>query len=368
MTRRRVLVAVGTRPEAIKLAPVITALKARPEIDLHVLSTGQHADLLGPILAFHGIELDSSLSVMRRGQSLDRLTARIVEGVGRVLDAQAPALVLVQGDTISTFAAALAAHHRRIPVGHVEAGLRTGDLAAPWPEEAYRRMIASMATLHFAPTAGARQALLAEGHAAANIHLTGNTVVDAILAATTRLQRDPALGSGLDAVAARSAGRTLVTVTAHRRENNLAFPQIASAIARLAHDRALFVTAPLHPSAAVRAAFRRKLGRLENVALLDPLDYPHFVRLMQLSRIILTDSGGVQEEAAALNKPVLVLRDTTERPEGVETGVAELVGTCPDRIVAAAQSLLAHPPRSPRPCPYGDGRASERIADVVARG
>jgi UDP-N-acetylglucosamine 2-epimerase (non-hydrolysing) len=295
----------------------------------------------------------------------------MVTAVGMVLDRERPDQVLVHGDTMTAFATALSAYYRRIPIAHVEAGLRTGDADNPWPEEANRRAIAAMADLHFAPTDLAAQALIQEGVDPATVHVTGNTVVDALNATRTALAADARLASGLDALAAKLSGKHLVVATAHRRENfGLAMHRIGAALARLAHRPDLVLVCPLHANPNVRPVLAAHLAGRGNAIILDPLDYPNFVRLLAMSTLILTDSGGIQEEAPTFGKPVLVLRHTTERPEGLEAGTAKLVGTDADRIVAEATALLDDPERYREMArahnPFGDGRAAERIARLLA--
>lgn len=365
----RILTVFGTRPEAIKMAPVVAALRGRGTMDVRVAVTAQHRAMLDQVLAIFGIVPDVDLDLMQAGQSLDALAARILTGFGATLDAERPDRILVHGDTLTTMAATLAAYFRRIPVAHVEAGLRSGDLLSPWPEEGNRRVTGAIADLHFAPTPQAAAALRAENVPDAAIHVTGNTVIDALLAMRDRLARQPALAAGLDPLAARFAGKRIVAVTSHRRENwGQGMARAAAALARVADRADTAVIFPVHPNPQVRAAMAPLAGH-PNVALIDPLDYPHFVRLMQMADVMLTDSGGVQEEAPGLGTPVLVMRDTTERPEGIAAGTAKLVGTDPDRIVNHIFALLddddAHAAMARSHNPYGDGRAAQRIARIV---
>ncbi len=368
----RVAVVFGTRPEAIKLFPLIHALRDHPGIEARVIVTGQHRAMLDQVLAFAGIVPDRDLDLMTPGQSLDALTARLLIALGAAFDAERPDRVVVQGDTTTALVAALAAHYRRIPVAHVEAGLRSHDIGHPWPEEANRRMISVIADLHFAPTRAAADALLAENVPAARVHVTGNTVIDAIRSTRARLAADPHRTRSLDGLAARFAGRRMILVTAHRRENfGDGMAAIADAVARIARRGDVGIVLPLHPNPQVAGPMRAMLADVPDVALLPPQDYPHFVRLLDLCHLVLTDSGGVQEEAPGFGKPVLVLRDTTERPEAVAAGTARLVGTDPDRIVAAVASLLddpaAHAAMARAHNPFGDGRAVARIMAVLAR-
>ena len=363
------LVVLGTRPEAIKLFPVIAVLRADPRFRVRVCATAQHRGLLDQVLGIAGIVPDHDLDVMRPGRSLDDLVGALLPAIGAVIDRERPTRVMVQGDTASALCGALAAYHRRLPVDHVEAGLRSGDLLRPWPEEGNRRMIAALASLHFAPTAVAAAALRREGVDPARIHVTGNTVIDA-LHAIMRQERMSA-DDPLAPLLARIGARRLIVVTCHRRENvgeNL--ERVAAAFARIAGREDVFLACPLHPNPAIGATLSSRLGGLANVALLEPLPYPAFVRLMAAAHLVLTDSGGVQEEAPALGKPVLVLRDTTERSEGIAAGNARLVGTEPYRIVAETFALLddrdAYAAMARSHLPFGDGHAAARIVAAIA--
>lgn len=367
----KVAIIFGTRPEAIKMFPVVHALKALPNVDARVIVTAQHRGMLDQVLEIARIVPDLDLDVMTANQTLDALLARLVEGLGRVFDDKRPDRILVHGDTLTTMAGSLAAYFRKIPVGHVEAGLRSGDIYHPWPEEVNRKVTGAIADLHFAPTDRARDALLAENVLAERIHVTGNTVIDALLETTRRIETEPALAAGLDDLAARFAGKKIVAVTSHRRENfGDGMANIAAAIAEIAARPDTAVIFPVHPNPNVRPAMEAALGGLANVAMIEPLDYPHFVRLLGLCHIALTDSGGVQEEAPSLGKPVLVMRETTERPEGVAAGTALLVGTDKTRIVSEAVNLLdsssAYEAMARAHNPFGDGRAAARIAGVIA--
>jgi UDP-N-acetylglucosamine 2-epimerase (non-hydrolysing) len=365
-----ILVVIGTRPEAIKLFPVIAALKADPRFAVTVCVSAQHRDMLDQVLQFAGIIPDHDLDLMRPGQGLDALTASLLTGLGVVMDAVRPARVIVQGDTATAMAGALAAYYRKIPVDHVEAGLRSGSAYHSWPEETNRKIIATMASLHFAPTEAAAAALRAENIDPAHIHITGNTVIDALHWVTGRIAVQPELAMGLSEWRARFAGRRIIGVTSHRRENVDALASIAEAIRHIAVRDDVAVIFPVHPNPLVRAVMEPALAGLPNVALIAPLDYPHFVRLLDMVDIMLTDSGGVQEEAPALGKPVLVMRDTTERPEGVAAGTARLVGNSADRIVAEVGRLLdddaAYDAMARAHSPYGDGQASSRIVKLLA--
>ncbi len=369
--RQRILVVFGTRPEAIKMFPVIHALRALQGIETRIAVTAQHRALLDQVLAMAGIVPDVDLDLMQDGQSLDGFMARALTGLGRTLDEETPARVIVHGDTLTTVAAALAAHYRKIPVDHVEAGLRSFDVYQPWPEEAHRRLAAVIADQHFAPTEAARDALLKENVPAGNIHITGNTVIDALLATTRLIETRPELVAGLDPLAHRFSGRRIIAVTTHRRENfGEGMAKIARAVADVAKRPDVAVIFPVHPNPHIRPIVEKALSGFKNVALIRPLDYPHFVRLLGMAELVLTDSGGVQEEAPALGKPVLVMREATERPEGVAAGAALLVGTDCRRIAAEVFRLLddkaAYAGMALARNPYGDGRAAERIARIVA--
>jgi UDP-N-acetylglucosamine 2-epimerase (non-hydrolysing) len=362
MTQKKILVVVGTRPEAIKMAPVILALKAAPWCECRVLATAQHRQMLDQVLNLFGIVPDIDLDMMRPNQSLPDLTARLLSELDRVLAAEAPDAVLVQGDTTTVMTAALASFYRRIPVGHVEAGLRTGDMNNPFPEEMNRVVAGRLASWHFAPTESSRANLLREALPADRIHVTGNTVIDALLDVAARRDECP--------VETAPFAR-LVLVTAHRRENfGEPLRNICAAIRSLAarFQDTLFVY-PVHPNPNVREAVEKSLSGLDNVRLIAPLDYRPFVALMKRADLILTDSGGVQEEAPALGKPVLVLRRETERPEAVTAGVVKLVGTGEAAIVDAARQLLEDPAAyalmAKGVSPYGDGHAAERIVEIM---
>jgi UDP-N-acetylglucosamine 2-epimerase (non-hydrolysing) len=369
----KVLCVFGTRPEAIKLFPVIHALKALDGIETRVCVTAQHRGLLDQVLEISGIVPDIDLDIMKANQTLDGLTAALILALGEAFDRERPDRILVHGDTLTTMVASLAAYYRKIPVGHVEAGLRSGDIHHPWPEEVNRRVVACIADMNFAPTQAAADALLAENRDPATIHVTGNTVIDALLATKARIDADPSLAAGLDMLAARFAGKRIIAVTSHRRENfGGGMESIAQAVKAIAARDDVAVIFPVHPNPNVRAVMDDALAGLANVAMIDPLDYPHFVRLLDICHIVLTDSGGVQEEAPSLGKPVLVMRETTERPEGVLAGTAKLVGTDSARIVTEIFSLLdddtAYAAMSRAHNPFGDGRSGERIARIIAQG
>ena len=368
--RPTVLTVFGTRPEAIKLFPVVRALQAAGGMETVTCVTAQHRGLLDQVLAIADLTPDIDLDLMEPGQSLDRLTARLLIGLGEVMDRVRPDRVIVQGDTATAMVGALAAYYRKIPVAHVEAGLRSGDIYQPWPEEVNRRIVAPIAALHFAPTDTAATALARE-NVTAGVHVTGNTVIDALHWTRGRIAATPTLAADLDPLAARFAGRRIVLVTTHRRENfGDGMAAIARAIARIAARDDVAVIFPMHPNPNVGAMMDQWLGTPDNVARIAPLDYPHFIRALELCDLALTDSGGVQEEAPALGKPVLVMRDTTERPEGVAAGTARLIGTDEARIVSEVFTLLddkaAYSAMARAHNPFGDGQASTRIARIIA--
>ncbi len=367
----RILVVFGTRPEAIKLFPVINALKADPRFECVVCVSAQHREMLDQVLDIAGIVPDHDLDVMKPDQSLDELTARLLTGLGKVMDEVQPDRVIVQGDTATAMAGALAAYYRKVPVDHVEAGLRSGNIYHPWPEEINRKIIGSMASLHFAPTATSANALKAENVDPARIHVTGNTVIDALHWVSAKIAAQPSLAGGLADLEARFAQRRIIGVTSHRRENfGDGMDNIASAIRQIAARDDVAVIFPVHLNPNVRKVMHEALGGLDNVAMIEPLDYPHFARLIGIAEIMLTDSGGVQEEAPALGKPVLVMRETTERPEGVEAGTAKLVGTQAARIVTEISTLLddkaAYEQMARAHNPFGDGTSARRIAELLA--
>jgi len=368
----KVMTVFGTRPEAIKMFPVVHALHDQAGVDVCVCVTAQHREMLDQVLQIARITPDIDLNVMQANQTLDGLLARLVTGLGETFDAEKPDRVLVHGDTLTTMAATLAAYFRKIPVGHVEAGLRSGNIYHPWPEEVNRKVAGAVADLHFAPTETAAAALRAENVAADHIHITGNTVIDALLATKARIDEEPALAAGLDPLVTRFADKRIIAVTSHRRENfGDGMKAIADAIAAIAARSDVAVVFPVHPNPQVRSAMEPILGGLSNVALIDPLDYPHFVRLLSVSELVLTDSGGVQEEAPSLGKPVLVMRETTERPEGIAAGTARLVGTDRTHIVSEIFRLLedseAYAAMARAHNPFGDGTAGAQIARIVAR-
>ena len=365
----KVLFIFGTRPEAIKLCPVIRHMKFRPDdFDVHVCVTAQHREMLDQVLKAFEVIPDRDLDIMLPGQTLSQSTSRIIAALEPVLGEEKPSIVLVQGDTTTTFCGALAAFYAKIPVGHIEAGLRTGDLREPFPEELNRVLTGRIATFHFAATEGAAQNLDRDGVDPTTVTVTGNTGIDAVLHVKQAL--DSGRLAGLTGFRP-DLSKKLVVVTAHRRESfGNGFDQICAALLRLARRDDVQIVFPVHPNPNVRQAVNRHLAGQPNITLLDPMDYVPFVDLMARAFLLLTDSGGIQEEAPSLGKPVLVLRDKTERPEAVSAGTALLVGTNERRIVEGAEQLLDHPQAYQRMArrhnPYGDGNASKRIADVLA--
>ncbi len=377
-TRRNILAFMGTRPEAVKLAPVVAALRGNEGFRCTVVATGQHKEMFSQVAETFGFTVDADLDVMRPNQTLAGLTARLMDGIDGWLGSAQPDMALVQGDTTTVLVASLACFYRRIPIGHVEAGLRTGNIWSPCPEEVNRRLAAPLVELHFAPTAAARDALLREGVPAASIEVTGNTVIDALRIELAAQTADAALRARIDeelssAVAPDWARMPMVLITGHRRENfGDGIEQICRAIAALAErfpDHRLVYPVHLNPNVLVHV--NRLLGGLGNVRLIAPQDYRNFVALMARCRLVLTDSGGVQEEAPSLGKPVLVMRDTTERPEGVAAGTALLTGPNASAIVAHTTRLLtdeaAYRAMAVAKNPYGDGHAAERIVERMRR-
>lgn len=372
----RYMLVFGTRPEAIKMAPLVRALSdasKNVDIDVRVCVTAQHRQMLDHVLDLFGIGPDVDLNIMRPGQDLTDITANVLTSMRGVLRDMRPDRVLVHGDTTTTFAASLAAYYERIPVGHVEAGLRTGDIYAPWPEEMNRKLTGAIADLHFAPTPSAQANLLREGVSSDKIFVTGNTVIDALLDVAERIRTDAELQADLERrFPFLQSDRRLILVTGHRRENfGRPFERLCRALAALASRDDVQIVYPVHLNPNVQEPVRRILGELpqEAVALIDPVDYVEFVYLMTRAHLIITDSGGVQEEAPSLGKPVLVMRETTERPEAVRAGTVLLVGTDEQRIVGEATRLLEdeihYRQMSDAQNPYGDGHASTRITNAL---
>ncbi len=358
----------GTRPEAIKLCPLVNHLRAHGDsLDVRVCVTAQHRQMLDQVLAVFDVVPDHDLDLMQPGQTLAQSASRMLAGLEPVLASSRPDLVIVQGDTTSTLCGALAAFYQHIPVAHVEAGLRTHDLRQPFPEEMNRVLTSPLASLHFAATEGAAQNLRREGVANKTITVTGNTGIDAVLTVRDALESGRLQGPGWPRL---DSSKKLVLVTAHRRESfGAGFERICEALAAIASRPDVQLVYPVHPNPNVQDPVNRLLANHPNVLLIEPLDYAPFVDLMRRAYLIVTDSGGIQEEAPSLGKPVLVLREKTERPEAVEAGTVLLVGTDPARIVAEAANLLDHPEIRQAMArvhnPYGDGRASERIHHVI---
>lgn len=368
---KKVLTIFGTRPEAIKMAPVVSELRKSERLDATVCVTAQHRQMLDQVLELFEIRPDHDLDLMQPNQTLDQLTARVLTGIGGVLDKVRPDIVLVHGDTTTTLAASLAAFYRKLPVGHVEAGLRSGSLLAPWPEEMNRRVATLATRYHFAPTEKSRQNLLDEGIPAADIHVTGNTVIDALLETVAKIHSSPEkLGQFEQRFSFLEPERPIVLVTGHRRENfGAGFEEICRALLDISERHRVQIVYPVHPNPSVREPVERFLKGAPFVHLIDPLDYEPFVFLMQKSHLIITDSGGVQEEAPSLGKPILVMRETTERPEAVDAGTVILVGTSRAKIVAEAGRLLTDGEHYRQMAqtinPYGDGMAAKRIRTVI---
>ncbi len=362
---KKILCIVGTRPEAIKMAPVINGLKAEPSLGVKVLATGQHRDMLDQVLKVFSITPDVDLNLMRPNQDLTTLTAKLLLGLNQEFEAEKPDVVLAQGDTTSVMAAALTSFYHRVAFGHVEAGLRTWDIHSPFPEEMNRVVTGQLTTWHFAPTSSAKLSLLREGVLAEKVYITGNTVIDAMYSV---LDRDILLPSELSRL---DPSKKTLLVTIHRRENfGFRFEQICRAlIALLNKNPNVQVLFPVHPNPNIQGYAHKNLGAHPRVTLCDPLDYLPFIAAMKMAYMILSDSGGIQEEAPALGKPVLVLRDSTERPEAVTTGVAKLVGADHEKIIAEAQKLLDddlhYRTMAKGGSPYGDGLASGRIISVL---
>ena len=367
MSKRHILCIYGTRPEAIKMAPVVQCLENAPGFESSVCVTAQHREMLDQVLALFSIRPDVDLDLMRPGQSLDDLSAALLSGLGPVMDRLRPDLVLVHGDTTTTFAAALSAFYRKIPIAHVEAGLRTYKRYSPWPEELNRKLTACLATLHFAPTDRSRENLLAEGVSRKSIFVTGNTVIDALLSVRDHAARSDA---ARDVMAALDPDRRLLLVTGHRRESfGTGFEQLCRALRTLAERQDVEIVFPVHLNPEVREPVHRLLGDVSRIHLLEPMDYLPFVALMDRAEIIITDSGGIQEEAPSLGKPVLVTRDRTERPEAIDAGTVRLVGTDSSTIVNEVVRLLdssdAYRRMTRVQNPYGDGQAAQRIVETL---
>jgi len=369
----RILSVIGTRPEAIKMAPLVQALNGDSRFVSGLCVTAQHRQMLDQVLELFNLVPDFDLNIMKPGQGLTDITAAILTGLGDVLASFQPDLVLVHGDTTTTLATTLAAYYRQIPVAHVEAGLRTGNLYSPWPEEGNRKLTGALAALHFAPTESARNNLLVESVDPSSIHVTGNTVIDALLHVTGLLEVDKPLHEELKArFSFLDDSKKLILVTGHRRESfGDGFERICRALVEIVKSFPdVEVLYPVHLNPNVREPANRLLGEVERIHLIEPLDYLPFTYLMNRAHLILTDSGGIQEEAPSLGKPVLVMRDTTERPEAVEAGIVKLVGTNIDKILNEAGTLLrdadAYRRMSIAQSPYGNGKACEQIIKILA--
>lgn len=370
----KVLSIFGTRPEAIKMAPVVRALEDASGVQSHVCVTAQHRQMLDQVLKLFEIRPQFDLNVMKPGQDLTDVTSKILLALRDLLREHRYDYVLVHGDTSTTMSAALAAYYERIPFGHVEAGLRTGDIYSPWPEEMNRQIVGRIASVHFAPTETARTNLLAENIPGESVHVTGNTVIDALQDVVRKFDDHPTLDQEMRAqFAFLDQGRKMVLVTGHRRENfGQGFENICHALKAISENMDAQVIYPVHLNPNVQEPVNRILGGTKNVNLIAPQDYLPFVWLMSRADIIITDSGGVQEEAPSLGKPVLVMRDTTERPEAVDAGTVKLVGTKTEDIVAAAAELFGDPAAYAKMAkannPYGDGLAASRIAEILQFG
>lgn len=368
----KVLTVFGTRPEAIKMAPIIHSLGNNSFFDIRVCVTAQHREMLDQALALFEITPNYDLNIMQPGQSLNDVTASVLRGLKPVFDEFCPDIVLVHGDTATTFAASLAAYYQKIPVGHVEAGLRTGDLYSPWPEEGNRKLTATLANYHFAPTETSRNNLINEGIKKDTIFVTGNTVIDALLWVKEKLDNDTVLKADLlSYYPFLNDNKKIILVTGHRRESfGGGFERICEALRQIASNHSnTQIVYPVHLNPNVQEPVNRLLKDMDNIYLIEPLDYLPFVNLMNQASIILTDSGGIQEEAPSLGKPVLVMRDTTERPEAIEAGTVKLVGTSIEKIVNTVDCLLKdeqlYLSMSKAHNPYGDGMASKRIAELL---
>ncbi|WP_341863264.1 UDP-N-acetylglucosamine 2-epimerase (non-hydrolyzing) [Gymnodinialimonas sp. 57CJ19] len=367
---KKVLLVFGTRPEAIKMAPVYAALKDTPNLDVRIAVTAQHREMLDQVLRLFGITPDYDLDLMKPGQGLTEITAAVLAGLKPILERFSPDLMLVHGETTTTLSASLAAYYQQVAVGHVEAGLRTGNIYSPWPEEINRKVTGTIARLHFAPTEKSASNLRAEAVDSTTISVTGNTVIDALLDVVGRLEDDPKRSAAFDAEFGIDPAKRIILVTGHRRESfGDGFERMCRALSKIAEREDVQIIYPVHLNPNVKGPVEKLLGSLKRVKLVPPQDYLPFVHLMRRADIILTDSGGVQEEAPSLGKPVLVMRDTTERPEAVDAGTVKLVGTNTDLIVRETTLLLddaaAYAKMSRAHNPYGDGQASERIRDAI---
>lgn len=370
----KVMTVFGTRPEAIKMAPLVQALARDARFDAKLCITSQHRTMLDQVLKLFDLHADHDLDIMAPGQSLHHVTSRILTGLQPILESEKPDVVLVHGDTATTLSATLAAYYAQIPIGHIEAGLRTGNLYSPWPEEGNRKVTGAIASYHFAPTETAQANLLAENVPPETVFVTGNTVIDALLSVRNQLSSDTEQTADLDSeFPFLDASRPMILVTGHRRESfGGGFERICLALRQICIDHPnVQVVYPMHLNPMVREPVNRLLSDIGNIHLIEPLNYLPFVYLMTRATLILTDSGGIQEEAPSLGKPVLVMRDTTERPEAVEAGTVKLIGTDTSLIVAETSRLLtdhdAYVAMSRAHNPYGDGLACARILDILAK-
>ncbi len=369
----KALLVFGTRPEAIKMAPLVKQMHKSFNGEVGVCITAQHREMLDQVLTLFDIVPDYDLNLMKSGQDLTEITTNVLIALRNVLDDFKPNIVLVHGDTTTTFATSMAAYYKKIPVAHIEAGLRTGNAYSPWPEEMNRRLTGAISTLHFAPTMAARNNLLRESVEAESIFVTGNTVIDALLEIVKKIENEPALWSALEEqFSFLNSKKRIILVTGHRRENfGHGFEQLCKALAELAKRDDIELVYPVHLNPSVQKPVRHLLGNLPNVHLIEPLDYLPFVYLMNNSYLIITDSGGIQEEAPSLGKPVLVVRDTTERPEAVEAGTVKLVGTDAEKIYHEASKLLddklAYQNMSCAENIYGDGKAADKIVNLLSK-
>ncbi|BCD62066.1 UDP-N-acetylglucosamine 2-epimerase (non-hydrolysing) [Nitratiruptor sp. YY08-26] len=372
---KKILIVFGTRPEAIKMAPVVKALQSQKSFTTKVCVTAQHRQMLDQVLKLFEIAPEYDLNIMKSGQDLYDVTSNVLLGVKEILDDFQPDIVLVHGDTTTTFAASLAAFYQKIRVGHVEAGLRTYNLYAPWPEEANRELTGVLATYHFAPTKSAKENLIKENRDPKNIIVTGNTVIDALFLALKKIENDKNLQNKIINAINRQYklqdNKKIILVTGHRRENfGEGFKNICEALKTIAlQNPHIDIVYPVHLNPNVQKPVKEILSHIANIHLIEPLSYEEFVYLMDRSYFIITDSGGIQEEAPSLGKPVLVMRETTERPEAVKAGTVKLVGTDKEKIVKEAQKLIddeqAYEKMAKAHNPYGDGRASERIKEFL---
>lgn len=373
MEKQKILAVFGTRPEAIKMAPMILKLRENKNFDVKICVTAQHREMLDQVMNFYEIKADYDLNLMSPGQNLSEITSKAITGLDKIFSKVSPDLVLVHGDTTTTASATLSAYYNQIPIGHIEAGLRTGDIYSPWPEEVNRKITATIARLNFAPTSSAKQNLINEGVNSEFIFVTGNTVIDALLTAKRKIDENIDLKQSLniqfDFI---EKNKKVILVTGHRRENfGVGFENICNALKIIAQRDDVYIVYPVHFNPNVQEPVKRILGQSKNIKLIKPLEYAAFVYLMSKSYLILTDSGGIQEEAPALGKPVLVMRNTTERPEAVEAGTAKLVGTEVKTIIDGVSQLLDKDNEYLRMSkitnPYGEGKSSETIANIIQK-